>query len=55
MVLILETWNAMNTAKEICNNVERRGKMPAEVRDQQLQLLFLTTKSYSSKEMNDVG
>ncbi|WKY23836.1 nitroreductase family protein [Lactococcus sp. bn62] len=54
MVLILGDLLCYELGEEIYNQVVEEGKMPAEVRDQQLEAIIPYYQSFSKEEMNDV-
>ncbi|MDC0809983.1 nitroreductase family protein [Lactococcus petauri] len=54
MVLILGDLLCYELGEEIYNQAVEEGKMPAEVRDQQLEAIIPYYQSFSKEEMNDV-
>ena len=54
MVLIFGDMNCYELGEEIYNQAVEEGKMPAEVRDQQLNSIIPYYKNFSKEQMNDV-
>ena len=54
MVLIFGDLLCYELGEEIYNQAVEEGKMPAEVRDQQLEAIIPYYQSFSKEEMNDV-
>ena len=54
MVLIFGDMNCYELGEEIYNQAVEEGKMPAEVRDQQLNSIIPYYKKFSKEQMNDV-
>ncbi|MGX7109492.1 nitroreductase family protein [Facklamia miroungae] len=54
MILIFGDMKCYELGEEIYNQAVREGKMPAETKDQQLELIIPYYKSFTKQKMNDV-